>query len=224
MMYKPFLQRQGVNIQTKDYAGHIMFKSKTSASASSASVSTDDAHQLEIQELDKELLIGMLCGAKCMTPMTKAEAKIAAGYMRARQYSDNDFLVKEGDNTNSDYMLWILHGEAIVESLPTSDTAPITVTVLGPGTTVGELSLMDGGPRSLTCTASGDTRCAVLSQRMLQRMAKEHPEVAIKVISGVFIGVTARMRDLTEKLKRFVRLNQTMNDALLDSTITQNLR
>jgi hypothetical protein len=32
------------------------------------------------------------------------------------------------------------------------------------------------------------------------------------------------MRDLTEKLKRFVRLNQTMNDALLETTIMQVLR
>lgn len=200
-----------------------MFKSKSNAGVSDASAA-QAAHQLEIEALDKELLISMLCEARGITPMTRAEARIAASYMRARQYADNQILIKEGDKTDSDYMLWILHGEAVVESLPTSDSAPITVTVLGPGTTVGELSLMDGGPRSLTCTASGDTRCAALTQRMLQRMAQEHPEVAIKVISSVFIGVTVRMRDLTEKLKRFVRLNQTMNDALLETTIMQVLR
>jgi CRP/FNR family transcriptional regulator, cyclic AMP receptor protein len=202
-----------------------MFKPKSKSSSLAVDKSAAiAAQQIEIEALDKLLLISMLCDAKSITPMTRAEARIAASYMRARQYADNQVLVKEGDKTDSDYMLWILHGEAVVESLPTSDSAPITVTVLGPGTTIGELSLMDGGPRSLTCTASGDTRCAALSQRMLHRMAQEHPEVAVKLISSVLIGVAVRMRDLTEKLKRFVRLNKTMNDALVETTIMQVLR
>lgn len=201
-----------------------MFKSRSNTPAQTSPPPADASRQQEIEALDKELLVSMLIDAKCITPMTRAEARIAASYMRARQYSDNQVLIKEGDKTDSDYMLWILHGEAVVESLPTNNTSPITVTVLGPGTTIGELSLMDGGPRSLTCTASGHTRCAALSQRMLHRMAQEHPEVAIKVISSVFIGVAVRMRDLTEKLKRFVRLNQTMNDALQETTIMQVLR
>lgn len=198
-----------------------MFKPKSKETAEEA---TAAAHQIEIEALDKAVLIDMLCDAKSITPMARAEARIAASFMRARQYADNQVLIKEGDKTDTDYMLWILHGEAVVESLPTSNTSPITVTVLGPGTTLGELSLMDGGPRSLTCTASGNIRCAVLSQRMLQRMVQEHPEVAVKVISSVLIGVAVRMRDLTEKLKRFVRLNQTMNDALQETTIMQVLR
>jgi hypothetical protein len=59
---------------------------------------------------------------------------------------------------------------------------------------------------------------------MFQRMSQERPEVALKLMTSVFIGVTLRMRDLTEKLKRFVRLNKTMNDALMEDTLKQALR
>jgi CRP/FNR family transcriptional regulator, cyclic AMP receptor protein len=201
-----------------------MFKSKASASAEDKSSAAHDLYQKEIETLDRETLIGILCDSKCLNPITRAEASIAASYMRARQYSDGQALVKEGDTVHCDYMLWILHGEAVVEALPTNNSAPITVTVLSPGATIGELSLMDGGPRSLTCTASGDIRCAALTQKMFQRMSQEHPEVALKLMTSVFIGVTVRMRDLTEKLKRFVRLNQTMNDALMEDTLRQALR
>jgi CRP/FNR family transcriptional regulator, cyclic AMP receptor protein len=202
-----------------------MFKSKSRVPEKINATSVNDLRQKEIETLDRETLVSILCNSKSIAPITRAEASIAAGYMRARQYSDGKALVLEGDTEHCDHMLWILHGEAVVEALPTtSSSAPITVTVLGPGATIGELSLMDGGPRSLTCTASGDIRCAVLTQTMLQRMGQEHPEVALKLVSSVFIGMTLRMRDLTEKLKRFIRLNQTMNDALLETTIMQVLR
>jgi CRP-like cAMP-binding protein len=156
--------------------------------------------------------------------MSRQEAKIAASYMRARQYADGDVILKEGDKSSTNYMLWILDGEAIVEALSTSLNNPITVTVLGPGTTLGELSLMDGGMRSLTCTASGNTRCAALTKRMLQNMALDHPEVATKLLSIVLIGISMRLRDLTEKLKRYVRLNQTMNEELRETMTMQVLR
>jgi CRP/FNR family transcriptional regulator, cyclic AMP receptor protein len=156
--------------------------------------------------------------------MSRQEAKIASSYMRARQYSDGDIILREGDKSNTNYMLWILDGDAVVEALASSLSSPITVTVLGPGTTLGELSLMDGGLRSLTCTASGTTRCATLTKRMLQNMALEHPEVATKLMSIIFIGVSVRLRDLTEKLKRYVRLNQTMNEELRETMTLQVLR
>ena len=53
-----------------------MFKSKSSATAADASAAVA-SHQLEIEALDKELLISMLCEARCITPMTRAEARIA---------------------------------------------------------------------------------------------------------------------------------------------------
>jgi CRP/FNR family transcriptional regulator, cyclic AMP receptor protein len=178
----------------------------------------------EIEALDASLLMEFLCAAECITPMSRQEAKIASSYMRARQYSDGDIILREGDKSNTNYMLWILDGDAVVEALASSLSSPITVTVLGPGTTLGELSLMDGGLRSLTCTASGTTRCATLTKRMLQNMALEHPEVATKLMSIIFIGVSVRLRDLTEKLKRYVRLNQTMNEELRETMTLQVLR
>ena len=188
---------------------------------------TLDPHALalhDMEALDASLLIEFLCAAECITPMSRDEAKIASSYMRARQYADGDIILREGDKSNTHYMLWILDGDAVVEALASSLNSPITVTVLGPGTTLGELSLMDGGVRSLTCTASGNTRCATLTKRMLQNLATDHPEVATKLLSIIFIGVSVRLRDLTEKLKRYVRLNQTMNEELRETMTLQVLR
>lgn len=201
-----------------------MFKKILGAREPSDALTDEASKQRDMEALDAELLTGFLCSAECITPMTKSEAKIAASYMRARQYADGDIILKEGDKTSTSHMLWILHGEAVVEALSVSASNPITVTVLGPGTTLGELSLMDAGPRSVTCSAAGATRCAVLTKRMLQNMLQEHPEVASKLMSLIFISVAVRLRDLTEKFKRYVRLNDTMTEELRDFIPAKTLR
>ncbi len=201
-----------------------MFKKILGTREPSDALTDEASKQRDMETLDAELLTGFLCSSECITPMTKAEAKIAASYMRARQYADGDIILKEGDKTSTSHMLWILHGEAVVEALSVSASNPITVTVLGPGTTLGELSLMDGGARSVTCSAAGATRCAVLTKRMLQNMLQEHPEVASKLMSLIFIGVAVRLRDLTEKFKRYVRLNDTMTEELRDFIPAKTLR
>ncbi len=201
-----------------------MFKKLLGTRDPSATQPPEVSASHQIEALDAARLIEFLCTAECITPMSRQEAKIAASYMRARQYPDGEVILKEGDKSNTHYMLWILDGEAVVEALATNLSGPITVTVLGPGTTLGELSLMDGGARSLTCTAAGNTRCAALTKRMLQNLALDHPEVATKLLSIVFIGISTRLRDLTEKLKRYVRLNQTMSDELRETMTLQVLR
>jgi CRP/FNR family transcriptional regulator, cyclic AMP receptor protein len=211
-------------IRQQNGVSNSMLKKLLGSREPSATQPPDAAALLEMEALDASRLIEFLCTAECITPMSRQEAKIASSYMRARQFSDGDVILKEGDKSNTNYMLWILDGEAVVEALSTNLSSPITVTVLGPGTTVGELSLMDGGVRSLTCTASGSTRCATLTKRMLQNMAQNHPEVATKLMSIIFIGVSVRLRDLTEKLKRYVRLNETMNEELRETMTMQVLR
>jgi CRP/FNR family transcriptional regulator, cyclic AMP receptor protein len=200
-----------------------MFKRFLGTRDTSAAPASDESSHREIEALDAAHLIGFLCEAESITPLNRQEAKIAASYMRARQYSDEQTIFREGDKENTNFMLWILHGDAVVESLSTTLGNPLTVTVLGPGTTLGELSLMDGSARSLTCTAAGNTRCAVLTKRMLQSMTIDHPEVAAKLMSIVFISVAVRLRDLTEKFKRYARLNQTMNEELHE-TMTMQVR
>jgi CRP/FNR family transcriptional regulator, cyclic AMP receptor protein len=211
-------------IHTENDVSNSMFKKLLGTREPSAIQAPEATALQEMEALDASRLIEFLCTAECITPMSRQEAKIASSYMRARQYSDGDVILKEGDKSNTNYMLWILDGEAVVEALSTNLSNPITVTVLGPGTTLGELSLMDGGVRSLSCTASGNTRCAALTKRMLQNMALDHPEVATKLMSIIFIGVSVRLRDLTEKLKRYVRLNQTMNEELRETMTMQVLR
>jgi CRP/FNR family transcriptional regulator, cyclic AMP receptor protein len=192
--------------------------------ATSTAPAPDASSAKELQALDAQLLVGFLCEAKSIISLSEQEAKIAARYMRARQYATGQVIIKEGDKTNTNYMLWILDGETTFEASAAHESGPIIVTVLGPGTALGEMGLMDGAARSLTCTASAPTRCAVLTKQMLQTMCSNHPEVAAKLMSIICIGISARLRDLTDKFKRYVRLNSAMNEELRESMPMQQVR
>jgi CRP/FNR family cyclic AMP-dependent transcriptional regulator len=88
----------------------------------------------------------------CSSPMrTRA---VVVTYMKPHKIAEGVTFIKEGDTEDTDFMLLVLDGEVMIESIVVSRTEPITVTVLGPGSLIGEMGLLDGEPRSASCTAS----------------------------------------------------------------------
>jgi CRP/FNR family transcriptional regulator, cyclic AMP receptor protein len=171
-----------------------------------------------LNALDVELLTGVFCKTTSVLPMSQQEAKIAARYLCARRYQVEEILIQAGDKVNTDYMLWILDGEASIETKIRTADAPIYMTVLGIGSALGEMGLIDGSIRSVNCIASAPTRCAILTKKMLQELCDDHPAVAAKLMSVICIGVSVRLRDITEKFKRYVQLNRALSDELNELT------
>ena len=62
---------------------------------------------------------------------------------------------------------------------------------LGPGQYFGELSLLDGGPRSATVTAASDMELLVVGQREFSGVLDEIPGVAHKLLTAM----AARLRE-----------------------------
>ena len=63
---------------------------------------------------------------------------------------------------------------------------------LGPGDVVGELSLMDGEPRSATVTALSDLEVLELDRRDLTKLMKKAPSVLRKLLESM----AQRLRDV----------------------------
>ncbi len=66
------------------------------------------------------------------------------------------------------------------------------VNTLGTGAVVGELSLLDHGPRTATVTCDTDCRLFVIDQRHFRGVLEHHPSIAMKLL-GV---LSARIREL----------------------------
>lgn len=65
---------------------------------------------------------------------------------------------------------------------------------LGPGAFFGELSVLDGKPRTAQVLADGPTTCLALASWEFEAVVAEEPGVALAVLRGL----AGRLRELTE--------------------------
>jgi CRP/FNR family cyclic AMP-dependent transcriptional regulator len=59
------------------------------------------------------------------------------------------------------------------------------VNVAGPGDFLGEIALVDGGPRSATATAEERVRAIVLGQREFHSVLERHPQIRLQVLNAL---------------------------------------
>ena len=161
-----------------------------------------------------ELAAKLLIAPTALMQLTLDEAFTVVSYMTPRKIAEGMTFIKEGDDSDTGFMLLLLEGEVIVENIVVSRHTPVTVTVLGPGSLIGEMGLVDGQARLASCTASTAARCAVLSRTALEKLGKDDPQTASKLMSAVALRIAERLRDTSEKLKMYTQLVQAMQQEI----------
>lgn len=121
-------------------------------------------------------------------------------YMFPYEYEEGSFVFKEGGHGG--YMFFIADGE--VEVIKQFDTKKHTIARLGEGRSVGEMSLIDGAPRSATVRASSKLKLIVLKKEDFNKLNAEHPAIANRILMGISTLLSESLRDtnnrFTEKL------------------------
>lgn len=156
----------------------------------------------------------LLAAPAALMQLSLTEAKIVVSYMRPERVDAGATFITEGDSDNTGFMVLLLDGEVLVESITVSRSQPVTITVLGPGSLIGEMGILDTGPRSASCTASTDIQCAVLTRDALEALIAEQPAIGAKFLLAVSARIAERYRDTQRKLKLFARLASTMQQEL----------
>ena len=84
-----------------------------------------------------------------------------------------------------------------------ADGAELTLTIIGPGGVFGELSVVDGGPRSADAETLEDCRLLFVPVEVIQDLCGRAPSVAQALASAV----AAMLRRLTEEASDLVFLD-----------------
>jgi CRP-like cAMP-binding protein len=142
------------------------------------------------------------------------EARVVVRFMRPRRIAERTTFIREGDDENTGFMVLVLDGEVTVESSITNRSEPLTFSVLGAGSLIGEMGLLDGAPRSASCTALTDLRVGVLTREALNRLLDKEPRIAAKLVMAISKRIAERMRDNQGKLKMYSQLTQAMNEEI----------
>ncbi|MCJ7800485.1 MAG: cyclic nucleotide-binding domain-containing protein [Polaromonas sp.] len=179
----------------------------------SPATSGNRVHAME-NSFTADLAAELLVAPTALMRLTRDDARVVVNYMQPHRIDEGDTFIKQGDTRHTDFMVLILDGEVTVENIVVSRTEPVTVTVLGRGSLVGEMGLLDGEPRSASCTASTQLRCAILSRQALEDLMDDNPLVGAKLMLAVALRIAERLRSNADKLKMYVKLTQAMQQEI----------
>jgi CRP/FNR family transcriptional regulator, cyclic AMP receptor protein len=161
-----------------------------------------------------ELAATLLTAPTALMQLSATDAKVVVSYMQPKRIAEGTVFIKEGDARDTGYMMLVLDGEVTVESIVVSRVSPVTVNVLGAGSLIGEMGLVDGEPRSATCTATTDVRCAILTRQALEDLMTDEPAIGGKLMMAVSLRIAERLRDTADKLKLYAQLTQAMQQEI----------
>lgn len=146
--------------------------------------------------------------------LTPQEASCIASLMRLVLYPAGTTLFSAGDASNSGYMLLLLEGNVSVDTGNAGGSAKVDISVIGPGALIGELALLDGAPRSATCTAVSPVIAAGLSSAGLQRLIEQFPQVAVKLTIYIAQSASDRLRSLSDQLQMYDQITASLQQEI----------
>lgn len=128
---------------------------------------------------------------------TLAEEELArvAEVAVPRSYAQGDVVFREGDESNTCYVVRSGRTRAVREH---SDGRSITLANFGPGDIFGELAMFDNERRSATIETLEPTEVTAILGGDMRRLMREHPEIAVKLLASL----AARLRETNERLAR----------------------
>ena len=143
--------------------------------------------------------------------LSDADARCVVGFMQLLDYAKGATLLREHDSVATGYMLLVLSGEVCVETAaPGHEKEAVTISALGAGSLLGEMSLLDGEPRSTQCTAISPVQCAGLSRQGLDQLIVQQPLVAARLLAEVASIIANRLRALSDQLRLYGQITASM--------------
>jgi CRP-like cAMP-binding protein len=118
-------------------------------------------------------------------------------------FADGDIVFREGEQTRD---MYVIH-EGRVEIIKQAGGHEVQLAVLERGSFFGEMSLLEGLPRSATARALGPTKLLVLRPGSLLMLIRRDPTFAFEMLQQM----SRRIRELNEKLVQKVAIAEFGN-------------
>jgi CRP/FNR family transcriptional regulator len=112
-----------------------------------------------------------------------------------RRFSANQVIFREGDESDTCYIVAEGHARALREH---SDGRTIALARFGPGDIFGELAMFDDERRSATVEAMDELHAFAVMSADMRRLMREHPDIAVKLVTSL----GRRLRAANERLAR----------------------
>jgi CRP/FNR family transcriptional regulator len=139
--------------------------------------------------------IALLRNVGVFTGLSEEDLAAIAEVSVSRRFETGEVAFREGDGGDTCYVVRSGLARAVRQH---SDGRSITLAHFGTGDIFGELAMFDEEPRSATVDVIEEVEVVAIPGRDMQRLMREHPEIAVKLIAAL----AQRLRATNERLAR----------------------
>ena len=154
----------------------------------------------------------MIAGSKLFIDLDWKDIEALANYVQCYEVSAGTIIFKEGDPGS--YMCLLVKGEVEIFKYDQNGKPHRIVQITG-GKTVGEMSIIDGEPRSATCIASQSSVLLVLTKDSYARIVHDRPVLAVHILSKIAKLVSQRLRGVSGQLVEYLGPERRKNAPLV---------
>lgn len=146
-------------------------------------------------------LCRMLKKTKMFESLSSLEIETLGEYMEAYTAEKGTAVFIEGAPTG--FMCILIEGKLEIFK-DSGRGATKKITEVSPGASIGEMSIIDGLPRSATTLAVTPVTLVTLTQGNLQRLMEEHPQLSAKVLWRSAQVMSQRLRKASSVLADYL--------------------
>lgn len=156
--------------------------------------SKQDTSSMKLEPIERANLLDQTRWAR---DFTRDEICVLAEYMYAYRTSKGAVIFREGSEKSA--MGILLEGCISIYKEDQGNHQNI-IASLKKGDTFGEMSLLDGHPRSATGVAATDIQMLILTQKNFEVLAREQPKLAVPLLMKLGRMLSQKLRQTSVKL------------------------
>jgi len=157
-----------------------------------------DKVALAAQKLeDLELKVVQLRECELFRLYSLRDLEVVAGMVEIRSIRAGERIFVEGDT--ADWLAFVIEGKFSITKQGTHQQ-PITVSREYRSRLLGEMAVIDGEPRSATCTSASGARLAILRASDFDKLGEDHPRIGFRLLRDVAKILSTRLRATTGRL------------------------
>lgn len=165
----------------------------------------------------------MLMRASPVAELDFHDAGLVIDAMQPALVAAGTVFIEEGQTDGNEFMVLLIEGQVRAENATGAAGENMVISLIGAGSLIGEMGLIDGAPRSATCTALSDLKLAILSREALRGLVETQPAIAARLLLAVASLLGERVRENNRRLRTLSQVAKAMQREL-DATHAVNRR
>jgi CRP/FNR family transcriptional regulator, cyclic AMP receptor protein len=140
-------------------------------------------------------VVELLGRVPVFSTLVRSDLERIARFAVPRQFDPGEVVFREGDASDTCYVVREGHARAIHEH---GDGRTITLATFGPGDIFGELAMFEDELRSATVEAIEPTSAVAVLGPDMRRLMSEHAEISMRLV----VALGRRLREANQRLSR----------------------